>query len=701
VSVWRNIPFLRINIFFILGILVAISMPSSLSINRHYIIWAIVVQILIVLVMTWFVPFQYNIYGGILIVVNLSVAGCFSFLYNKSNISASHFGHFLKEINAYEASITSVPNIKDDSIEATLSISTIKVGAIWKRAMGKVRIVVKGPLCSLEYGDVMLVRGQPKEVNSPLNPCELDYKSILGNKDIYHSHFIEGHQIILTGQKKGNYVKKLAISFKKRLYKVIDQNVQGRLERALLKSFILGDRSALSKDEIDNYVKTGTIHVLAISGLHIGILFVFINAVLRRLYLINKSEAAIYLISIILLWAYALIVGLPESAVRATTMFSLFCISKMLKREYVVHNSLLISIFLLLLCDPLMIKSPGFQLSYLAVSGLVYIAPIVNRFLFFSIKVNSYLSQVACFSISAQLAVLPVILYYFHDYSTYFLLANFIVIPLMSVVAYLTFSLLIMNKIFVISKVLGLLLSKMLYLTHEVLGHIKSLPYNSIQHIYISGYMVIMLYVLIIIALIGIYKRKFTYVVSLYFLLCVCYIAIVFGHATQTGVIFYSIPRCTAYSIIRGNESVIYVNGVSPQKMEYAIMPSQHSLNITSTVASVNTIAPCHSDIIRRIKDLSVLYFCGKKFLILTDTNSDPQFCLRTTYNDKKIAMDYLFIDSDKYSFAELSKIFEIKKIIVGTRVSSKKLLQIEEQAAYRNIPLHSLARQGAYVLFF
>jgi competence protein ComEC len=193
---------------------------------------------------------------------------------------------------------------------------------------------------------------------------------------------------------------------------------------------LLGDRMAVSDQLEDAFARSGTMHILAVSGLHLGILYWFIVQLIgkwRRHFLFNWLFV---LISLLILWAFALLSGAAASTQRAATMFSVMIIANAINKESNALNTLAISGLIILWVNPYQLFSVGFQLSFLALGGILYLQPWITSWRRFENRIIQYLWQLVSVSLAAQIAVLPLSAYYFHQLPVYFLMANIFLVPL-------------------------------------------------------------------------------------------------------------------------------------------------------------------------------------------------------------------------------------------------------------------------------
>lgn len=272
-----------------------------------------------------------------------------------------------------------------------------------------------------------------KSLTPPLNPHQFDYKDYLKKQHIYHQLFIKNSQILLL-ENKTHTVFGYAASLRKTINEELKNYNFKKDELAIINALLLGQRQDISKDIYNSYAQAGAIHILAVSGLHVGIILLLLHNLLKPLDFFRKGKLAKIGIILILLWSYAIIAGLSASVVRAVTMFSLVAIGINLKRPSNIYNTLFSSIFILLICKPTFLFDVGFQLSYLAVFAIVTFQPMLYNLLDFKYKIFDYPWQLFTVTISAQIGVIPISLYYFHQFPGLFFVSNLIIIPFLGVI---------------------------------------------------------------------------------------------------------------------------------------------------------------------------------------------------------------------------------------------------------------------------
>ncbi len=297
------------------------------------------------------------------------------------------------------------------------------------KTLGKVLLnIKKDSLTQFNIEDKILISSNFKWISEPKNLYQFNYKNYLEKQQIHHQIHSKYSDLKVL-KSKTSTLNGFASAFRKHINKSLKNNGYKNDELAIINALLLGQRQNMSKELIENYQNAGAVHILAVSGLHVGVLFLLLSFLLKPLEKFKKGELIKLVIVILLLWSYATIAGLSASVVRAVTMFTAIAIGQLSNRKSNTLNNLFISMFVLLLVKPLFLFSVGFQLSYLAVFSIVYFYP---KFIDFYNPKSIFLKkpwQLFAISCSAQIGILPLSLYYFHQFPSLFFVSSLIIIP--------------------------------------------------------------------------------------------------------------------------------------------------------------------------------------------------------------------------------------------------------------------------------
>ncbi|WP_332913702.1 ComEC/Rec2 family competence protein [Algoriphagus boritolerans] len=385
---------------------------------------------------------------------------------------------------SYLARVTKHDVEKPNSFENQLEVIATLESMGWKKSHGKVLVYHKSKT-PLIPGQVILVANSPDRISSPTFPNEFDYSGFLERKGIHYRQFIGEKFEVFDSSEVNSFTYRLA-NFREKLLGIIEAKVPNRASQQIAAALLLGQKENLDKDIKNAYAETGTMHILAVSGLHVGIIYAILLFPLKGIR-IKSSQKRIYLTTVILLiWVYAILTGFSPSVIRAATMFSLFTVGQMRKRCPSSFNILAFSAMVMITLDPTVIYEVGFQLSYAAVAGILLIQPLIVRFWLPPNRVLEYLWQLTAVSIAAQLTTFPLSVYYFHIFPTYFLIANLFIIPLSFVVMSVGISFLALSWIPLLGAGLGGMVSGLIWVQNWITHTIQLFPGGNMERLTIT-----------------------------------------------------------------------------------------------------------------------------------------------------------------------------------------------------------------------
>jgi competence protein ComEC len=282
----------------------------------------------------------------------------------------------------------------------------------------------------LEIDDQLVISTSFSEISKPKNPFGFSYKNYLKNQQIFHQVYIDSTNSLYLGN-RNNSIIGFAAYLRAEINKSLINYDFKNDELAVINALLLGQRQEISTELLQSYSGAGAIHILAVSGLHVGIILLILTYVFSPLNYFKYGKLTTSILIIISLWVFAIIAGLSASVVRAVTMFSAISIGLYLNRPSNIYNTLIISMFLLLLINPFYLFEIGFQLSYLAVFAIVWLQPKLYALWKTNYWILDKFWQLFTVSVAAQLGVLPLSLFYFHQFPGLFFVSNLVIIPLL------------------------------------------------------------------------------------------------------------------------------------------------------------------------------------------------------------------------------------------------------------------------------
>ena len=307
-----------------------------------------------------------------------------------------------------------------------------------KKATGKVLINIKKGSVRLPIliGSRLVIEDQLVKNFKPNNPNQFDYGTYLETKNIYAQIFTQASQVKISTQIQKD-IWFYTANFRDKIISSLSSHGFKKEELAVIVALILGQQQDISPDVMRDYQYAGAIHILSVSGLHVGFILLFINFLLTPLPKNKWGNTTRLVIVLLSLWLFAIIAGLAPSVVRSATMFSFIAVGMFLNRETNQYYTLVLSLFTILLFEPLFLFDIGFQLSYTAVFFILWLEPIFKSLWKPTNKIITYFWSILTVSFAAQIGTLPLSIYYFHQFPGLFFVTNLVLIPCLTLVMFL------------------------------------------------------------------------------------------------------------------------------------------------------------------------------------------------------------------------------------------------------------------------
>ncbi len=464
-------------------------------------------------------------FSPVMSVLALVILFSFGFLRLQDHRLDTEPAHLLWQsgtVMAYQGTIVEEPLEKARSVNVRFDVHRALVDSVWQEVAGRINLyVAKEQGRQLKYGDRLLVKGAPQPTSAPSNPGEFDFANYLVYNNIFHQQFV-GDDFVRLGGSTPNPVKARSVQLRNYCKERLIAHIDNREVRSVMLAIVLGIKNELDNDLQGAFSASGAMHVLAVSGLHVGIIYAIVLLVLKKLRVDQqKGRWWIAVISILVLWCYAFLTGLSPSVLRAVTMFSFIALAKAMNRNSNIYNTLAASAFVLLWYNPYLLMSVGFQLSYLAVFGIVYLQPKLYQL----ITINNYLLDkiwaITCVSLAAQIATAPLSMLYFHQFPTYFLISNLFIIPAAFVMLIMGLLMLMSSSIPLVGEGLGWLIEMFVQVVNTLVFFVRDLPGSTLEGIHITTGETWLIYAVFIFIILLFYKRRFSYLMISFTVVCI------------------------------------------------------------------------------------------------------------------------------------------------------------------------------------
>ncbi|WP_397445783.1 ComEC/Rec2 family competence protein [Polaribacter sp. R77954] len=323
--------------------------------------------------------------------------------------------------------------LKPTTYHYKYQVKVVQVGSV--KTTGKVLLNVSKDRITnpLKVDELIFANPIFVAIPKPVNPHQFNYQLYMKKQGIYQQIYLNDNDFKSLGIQQFS-LQGSSAKFRRKVQKALRKYPFTSDEFAVINALLLGQRQEISKELSANYAKAGAIHILAVSGLHVGILLWILTWLLKPLEILPKGKIIKIVCIVFILWMFAFIAGLSASVTRAVTMFTFLAIGLTFQRKNVVLFSLISSMFLLLICKPMFLFDVGFQLSYLAVFGIIFLQPKLFRLYNPKFWLDKKIWEIISVSVAAQIGVLPLSLFYFHQFPGLFMVSNLVIIPFLSAI---------------------------------------------------------------------------------------------------------------------------------------------------------------------------------------------------------------------------------------------------------------------------
>ena len=581
---WKSAPFLRIAPALVAGIVVGL--------YYNYDIWATkIVLLLCAVAYCALLGVKPNVakYTHVILLNLCCFLLGFEFLVAHTPLhSPSFFASKLGSSSALLVQIVEPPQKKARSYKLLVKVKNSSDTSFnTQKATGKLLINLK--ICeaaqNLEYGDFLQISAQSIVPVKPTNnEYTFDYRDYLAKKGVYHQAYLDSLSWKKIGGVSAKNPFKIAYNLQKKFVAAMATYLKNPDYVGLLSALVIGYRSDLSPEITQAYSDTGTIHVLSVSGLHVGIIYFLLQGIFDFIFRKNTSKSRITkAFGVILgLFAFTFVTGLVPCVCRASFMFALVVAGKASSKNISMYNSLAATFFILLLINPYYLVDVGFQLSYLAVLGIVFLHKKMYNLMYIE---NTFLRKIwnlTCVSFTAQTATLPLTIYYFHQFPNHFWFANLLVIPLASLLLLLGIVLMLVSWWSVVATPVAWLTNLCLMFNDWLIHTLQGLPYAVTQGLFITKYQ-IYLWFLVLIGLIlaAIYKYKTWLWASLLgvFLLSITQFIELKNAWKQQSLLVSNATKLSITTVICGEKAIFWVNDSLPKLENLQFLGLKNYLN--------------------------------------------------------------------------------------------------------------------------
>ncbi|MBP6455271.1 MAG: ComEC/Rec2 family competence protein [Chitinophagaceae bacterium] len=690
-TLWNKAPFLRFIFPFLIGILSYYFFSEEMILFHIAVFCIAILSVLLFSKMPISKQNQFFYLKGIAIQLLFYCFAYFICFLQSNKINKKHYQHQYKNYTHAKIKLNENPIEKEKTVKANVDILILYNNKLNEKTEGKLLVYFtkNEKSLALKKNDEIVIPINFNEISNRGNPGEFDYKKFCANKNIFHQQFLKENEWKQTGHTSKFFISSFD-NFSETILKIIEKYIPEKENYAIAKALLIGYRDEIDSDTYQAFANTGLVHLIAISGMHLGIFYLGVLKIILQLNYFKKRRKLATILALIFMWSFALLTSLPASILRSGIMFSALAIAQFIERKVSSINVLSFTAFILLIIKPLWLFDVGFQLSFLAVLGiLIFYKPIYNT-LKHSNNIIDFFIQITSVSLAAQIFTFPISIYYFHQMPLLFLITNLIAIPLVSLLLYGLIVLILFSPIPFLASIIGKILSILLQLLIKIIAFFNSFSFVSWQQIHCTAFQTILLYVIVIfLAFFIFYKNKNAFILSICCAIAFVLIAISFKINTLKTNQFIVLNSSFSPIIIqKGNKANLFCdsNLISDKKFNtYALTPCETHFGFSTTTKPL--FSTKQNDFFDIIEINNILLLRIKNWKALSQST---------------LKADYV-IFSEKY-LPEATWINEhigTKQLIIDNNTPLWKIDKTKNDFSSLNLPIHFTAEDRAFVKKF
>jgi len=542
----------------------------------------------------------------------------------------------------------------------------------------------------LKYGDKILINKKLQRIKNSGNPGAFNYERYAAFQQIYHNVFLKEKDWVLLPEKSIHPFRQFIFNARESMLSLLRKNMDSsKDELGIAQALLIGYTNDLDKDLVQAYSNTGVVHIIAISGMHLGLIYLLLVSVFKKIPGIKKSRFLQAVFILCCLWLFSLLTGASASVLRAAVMFTFIAIGSSFNKQASIYNSLAASAFVLLCYNPYFLWDVGFQLSYLAVvSIVVFQVPVYNCW-YIKNKLATQVWKLAAISLAAQILTFPICIYYFHQFPNFFLLTNLIVVPLSSIILYAEIGLVAFSWISWIGPILGKAVSWLVWMMNKIVLYINGFPnavWDGIAATVLSTWL---LYAIVIGFSAWLMNRKllllkFTLFAGVLFVMNIAFTN--WKISNQQKLIVYNVPQHRAIDFVQGNDykfigdSMLLQDGML---QNFHLKPARIAFQLNDTTRQL----------VNFYRQLSFFQYNDKRILLI-----DKRILLKPS--SRKTDLDIIIISKNpSLRIAQLAGVFNCSQYIFDASNSLWKIDKWQKECEELHLRSYSVQEKGAFVL--
>jgi competence protein ComEC len=609
-----------------------------------------------------------------------------------SRHDALWYGHFYTDSSVVLVKLAEPLTEKNRSYKADGLVVAVINGKKQQPASGKLLLYfAKDSLMpALKYGQLILVKKTLQPIKNSGNPGAFNYQRYAAFQLVYHQLFLQPRDWIATNEIQPNIFRSFLFTTRAYVLSVLQRYIGNEnKELGIAEALLIGYKEDLDKDLVQAYSNTGVVHIIAISGLHLGLIYAVLLWLLNHIPVIKKSRHVKAILLIACLWMFSLLTGGAASVLRSAVMFTVIVIGKYYFKQASVYNSLAASAFILLCYNPYYLWDVGFQLSYLAVIGIIALQQPIYRSLYIKNTWLQKIWQMMSVTIAAQVAAFPICIYYFHQFPNLFLLTNLLVIPLSTIILFGEILLVAIATFGFIAGYLGMALTWLVHVMNRIIIVLSSFSFSVMDNIYGNMLSTWLLYGAVVFAcawLLQKNKRQLQWALAFFASFATLHTYARVQLLQQRKMVIYNISKYRAIDFIVANKHVFVGDSILTQAgllQNFHLKPGRISMQVSQTAMQLPSL---------QHQNLYWQFFDKKIIFIDSSIQFEP-----APFISK---VDVLLISRNaSVTLKELVTVINPAIVVFDASNSLWKIENWKKECEQLLLRFHSVPEQGAFIM--
>ena len=634
--------------------------------------------------------YKLGVLNGLSLLISfISIGGLIAW-HNDIRHTKNWVGHHYHDGYNLVVTLDEMPVEKSKSFKSIASITHLLENEKVIQVKGKIILYFKKDslLPHLEYGTQIILKKPLQEIKNSGNPGGFDYKRYSLFQGITHQVYLTPEEFTILPSTTKKWLHSFLDRTREKVLKILRTNIPGQRELGLAEALLIGYKDDLDKTLVQSYSNTGVVHIIAISGLHLGLIYWLLLQLLKPLQRRKYTKWLRPVIIVLGLWLFSLLAGAQPSILRSAIMFTCIVLGENFSQRTSIYNTLALSAFILLCWNPYWLWDVGFQLSYSAVlSIIIFMQPIYNLF-YVKNKLLDFFWKLNAVTIAAQILTLPVSIYHFHQFPTHFLLTNIVAVPLSSFILLGEIFLCIISFLPVVALLTGNILHWLIWLMNSYVERVEDLPYSLWDSLQINMMQAILLFLFAGAISYWLFEKKKTGL-QMGLVIIVCFFLLrgfsFWQTSRQKKIIVYNVPQHRAIDFINGR-NYLFSGDTGLITNDFA---TNFHLKPSRTLQRIQASASLQDMVSGNI----YASFGTKKILLLDNTIS-----LKSS--GTKYQIDLLVVSKNPGIYiSRLISCFAIKQIVFDGSVPPGKLKYWKKDCDALHIPYHDVVEKGAFVM--